>query len=240
MQNQQWLPFLSNEFLCAEIRALQHAAERARSKADKDGARNVIDPFSALFQMGLLGISPNDWPKIEQGSQIEKSLQNQVGNFHQKILGKVGVWQDLGTGAVLDLVSTPHRIVAEIKNKHNTIKASHQASLYEQMLGQVRKKGQGYFGFTAYYVEIIPKKPTRYNVPFTPSDNTTGLRKPADDLIRRIDGASFYALVTGYPDALMRVFDAIPHALEELGIKGMASGTIQHLLTNYFHAAFGE
>jgi hypothetical protein len=100
---------------------------------------------------------------------------------------------------------------------HNTLKASYQSGLYDKLSGLVRKKGQQYYGFTSYYVEIIPKHPARYNVPFTPSDNTTGSKKPEDVLIRKIDGASFYALASGHGNALKQVYEIIPEALATMG-----------------------
>ena len=233
-----WLPFLPNSTLIEAVRELQNAANSARVKAEKKSGRNVIDPFTALFQMQLLQIAPEDWPLFEQNRQIEKSLQNDIGNFHQSILGSIPDWQNLRTGSVVDLVCVDRRIVAEVKNKHNTLKASDQAGLYDKLHDLVRKKGQEYAGYTAYYVEIIPKKPERYDLPFTPSDNTTGTRKPADELIRRIDGASFYALATGHHDALHQLFLALPHAFAALGITSTAA--LPALLADYYSAAFGS
>ncbi len=231
-----WLPFLSNEALCDAVQHLQEVANSARVKAEKSGGRNVIDPFTALFQMQLLGIQPEDWPLIEQNRQIEKSLQNEIGKFHQRILGEISGWKNLHTGSVVDLVCEQRRIVAEVKNKHNTLKASDQAGLYDKLHDLVRKKGQSFAGFTAYYVEIIPKTTTRYDTPFTPPDNTTGTRKAEDMLIRRIDGASFYALVTGQHDALQQLFHALPKAFAALGLPA-----VEHsLLETYFSAAFGD
>ena len=142
-----------------------------------------------------------------------------------------------GKGAVVDLVSKDRKIIAEVKNKHNTLKASDQSGLYGKLHGLVRKKGQEFFGYTAYYVEIIPKKPQRYDLPFIPSDNTTGTKCSSDELIRRIDGASFYALSTGYADGLAQIFKAIPKGLQALGIKPLSS-VDSKVLETYFHAAF--
>ncbi|HQS03510.1 MAG: hypothetical protein B7Y07_09360 [Halothiobacillus sp. 24-54-40] len=233
-----WLPFLPNNTLIEAVRELQNVANAARIKAEKEGGRNVIDPFTALFQMQLLEIAANDWPLIEQNRQIEKSLQNDIGNFHQTILGNLPGWQNLHTGAVVDLVCVERRIVAEVKNKHNTLKASDQAGLYDKLHDLVRKKGQEFAGFTAYYVEIIPKKPERYDLPFTPSDNTTGTRKPEDALIRRIDGASFYALASGHNDALRQLFHALPNAFAALGLA--STNALPALLVDYYSVAFGS
>ncbi len=76
-------------------------------------------------------------------------------------------------------------------------------------------KASKYKGFTAYYVEIIPKKATRYDICFVPSDNKIGRKSEANECIRQIDGASFYELVTGEKDALASLFDALPSVIEK-------------------------
>lgn len=236
--HQPWLPFLQNDELIRALRELQRVAEAARIKADKDAGRNVIDPFTAAFQMQLLDIAPSDWPRMEQSRQMEKSLQNAIGEFHQGILGCLHGWENLHTGSVVDLVCRERKMIAEVKNKHNTLKASDQAGLYDKLHDLVRKKGQEFAGFTAYYVEVIPKTATRYDVPFTPPDNTTGTRKAEDVLIRKIDGASFYALATGHADALAQLFHALPNGFAALGLS--AVDTRQAPLADYFASAFGS
>jgi len=233
-----WLNKPHREVLISALRKLDGIAQQAKNKAHDDAGRNVIDPFTALFQMQFLDIAPEDWPKIERHRQIEKSLQNAIGDFHQSILGGLPGWVNLGRGQVVDLVCREKKLIAEVKNKHNTLKASDQAGLYNKLHDLVRKKGQEYFGYTAYYVEIIPKKPECYDRMFTPSDNTTGTPKPEDPLIRRIDGASFYALATGYNDALHQLFHALPQAFAVLGIA--SSSTLPALLVDYYSAAFGS
>ena len=234
-----WLPFMTNDALCQILGELKIAADTAKTKAENSFSRNVIDPFTALFQMQLLSIQSADWPMIENRRQIEKSLQNHIGNFHQKLLGTLTGWNDMMVGSVVDLVSEERRIIAEVKNKHNTLKKSDQSGLYDKLSELVRKKGQRYYGFTAYYVEIIPKHPVRYNEVFTPSDNTTGSKKPEDPLIRKIDGASFYALATGHEDALRQVYEAIPKALAQIGLPPM-NREDKAMLSNYFSDAFGS
>ena len=43
---------------------------------------------------------------------------------------------------------------------------------------------------------------------------------PADSKVREIDGRSFYAMVTGYDDALDMLHDQIPIALAQSGAIG--------------------
>ena len=53
----------------------------------------------------------------------------------------------------------------------------------------------------------------RYDEPFTPPDKNTGTNAYANESIRRIDGASFYTLVTGVEDALEQVFRTLPQVI---------------------------
>ena len=55
-------------------------------KAQKNVARNHIDPFSALFDATLQNISLEQWLVSEQRRQAQKTLQHALGHFHQKIL----------------------------------------------------------------------------------------------------------------------------------------------------------
>ena len=125
-----------------------------------------------------------------------------------------------------------------MKNKHNTVKGADLAKLYDGLADLVMPKTQSYHGYTAYYVTIVPKRKTPFNDPFTPSDNKTGERRPANPLIRKIDGKSFYALVTGIEDALEQLFDALPSIIEDVSIEGYAF-TDKAALKEFYRKAFG-
>jgi regulatory protein YycH of two-component signal transduction system YycFG len=141
-----------------------------------------------------------------------------VGLFHQNILGSVDGWSNLKTGKQYDLVNDSGTIIAEVKNKHNTVKKSDEISYYRGFDNLVNNKNGKYEGATAYYVRVIPETPVPYNKPFTPSDNEKGKRAPVDEKIRDIDGKSFYAMVTGVEDALEQVHNQIPHAIAKLAL----------------------
>ena len=74
-KKKNWLPFIENEELCRILGELKIASDEAKEKAEQSLSRNVIDPFTALFQMQLLSISAKEWPDVEKRRQIEKSLQ---------------------------------------------------------------------------------------------------------------------------------------------------------------------
>lgn len=230
------LSFISDEALTHAVKHLLATAAEAQKKATKDFSRNVIDPFALLFEMSGFHVDQDTWTVGEKRRQAQKTLQNQVGTFHQKILGAVDGWNDLETGSVVDVVSTERKIIAEIKNKYNTVKGSDKVKVYDQLDTCVMTKGHQYKDFTAYYVEILPKSRARYDKAFVPPDNTKGKPRSANPLIRQIDGYSFYALATGVPDALEQLFTVLPDVVESCSEYRFAD---REFARSFFQKAFG-
>lgn len=232
-----YLPFLPDDVFLPLVKTMLDEAARAHRKAEQAFGRNVVDPFAVLFEMGGFGLDGSAWLASEKARQAQKTLQNHVGAFHQSLLGSLPGWQNLGTGEVFDLCCPECSIVAELKNKHNTVKGSDKVKVYDQIAKAVLTKGHKYKGYTGYYVEIIPKSPGRYDKPFTPSDNETAQQRPANELIRQIDGYSFYALATGVPDALQQVFAALPDAIEACSPNRVID---REFAKSFFDKAFGQ
>ena len=113
------LEFISDKDLISEVRNLVKKTLEKRSKAEKDFTKNVVDPFGSLFEAPSFP-SHESWKSSELMRQTQKTIQNHVGTFHQKILGHVVGWADLGTGSVVDLVNNDRKIIAEVKNKYVT------------------------------------------------------------------------------------------------------------------------
>jgi len=183
------LSFITDEALYLSVEEVLKTAQKATKDAEEKLYDNVIDPFSALFDALRKNITFGQWIEEEKIRQSQKTLQNAVGNFHQDILGSIQGWKNLKQGNVIDLENNEKLIIAEVKNKYNTTKGNHKPNIYDDFNTQLNSS---YKGFTAFYVEVIPKSITRYNKLFTPSDNKTHLRRPENKHIRVIDGYSFY------------------------------------------------
>lgn len=236
MGNHFGLSWISDDDLAMEVRHLLVVADNATQKTQAF-EKNVIDPFSSIFEMAGFGVGFNDWVKNESMRQAQKSLQNHVGAFHQRILGKVNGWQDLRTGSEADLINDQKKIIAEVKNKYNTVSGSKLADQYRSLEMLVQQKASKFYQYTSYFVNIIPKDKLRYNRPFVPSDKAQGKKCPTNDLIREIDGASFYHLVTGEKYALRELFIALPKVVKEISNNKISSSDFNQLLT-FFDAAF--
>lgn len=206
------LTFISEEKLTEICADIVEKGQSAISNSNERLFENVIDPFSALFDSAISGISLSDWIRREKTRQMQKTLQNAIGGFHQNVIGSINGWQNLGTGKVLDLKCDSKKILAEVKNKWNTTKGNHKVRIYDdlkKLLGKPQFKG-----YKGYYVAILSK--TKINAPFTPSDNETGTRRPMNPNIREVDGATFYDIATGEKDSLKNLYNVLPQILSNI------------------------
>lgn len=183
-----------------------------KQKEEPDIYKNTLDCFSAVIEASIRGITLEEWIGSEKERQAQKTLQNKIGEFHQKAIATIEGVEDLGVGGVVDIICREKKIVAEIKNKWNTTKGNHKNQIYDDLLMQVQAN-EGYIG---YYVEILSKKGLRYDKPYTPSDNRTKQRRPLNENIRVIDGRSFYELLTGKKDALKEMYLLLPDLTSEI------------------------
>lgn len=236
------LNFISDDALENEVFLVLDIAIRAKLAADKNFEKNVIDPFASLFEIAGFGITHDKWIENEKARQYQKTLQNHVGNFHQKILGHVTGWHDLGIGSEVDLMCPEKKIIAEIKNKYSTVSGGKLKDVYQDLKSLVTPKSSQYKDYTAYFVTIIPRSPGRFDKAFTPSDRSTGGKCEENSLIRTIDGANFYSLVTGEDDALEALFNALPAVITKIlqsrFKKSGLSPTDTKLIAQHFNAAF--
>lgn len=207
------LSFISDTRLKELVASLLSRYKTALSAKDDAIYRNVIDPFSSIFDAMQQGIPLSAWLGQERSRQTQKTLQNMVGEFHQHVLGSIPGWEDLGIGGGIDLRNREMRIIAEIKNKHNTLNSGGLVSIYDKLQKHL-DFDESYEGFTAYCIMVIPSNPNPMNVPFCPSDK--GTQRPRREDIRKIDGKSFYSLATGEREALQNLYSRIPVIVGEI------------------------
>ncbi len=208
-----FLNYISDEDFLTHVKKVLDVGMAKQQLANKTFYKNVIDPFGPIFEAAVNDISIEDWKKFEKSRQAQKTLQNAIGDFHNDILGSVEGWSKLEKGNEIDLIKDDLSIIAEVKNKYNTVSGGKLVDHYNEFDNLVNNKSSKYSGATAYFVQIIPKRAEPMDRCFTPSDKAKGNRKPEDERIREIDGRSFYELVTGEADALDQLHKQIPAAI---------------------------
>ena len=212
MVEKRIVPFIADEKLIEAVRRVVSRAKSKLDKAEKTLDKNVLDPFSALFESIINGIEPEEWLLQERGRQIQKTIQQAVGDFHQEIIGGIDGWENMGKGHLVDVRNMEKKIVAEVKSKHNTVTGQHLPRIYDELkhaLDQAQYKG-----FTGYFIHMVPKKKehTKY---FTPSDNRKKKNRPQNNNIIEISGWLFYDIATGQKDSLYTLYSALPRVLKE-------------------------
>jgi hypothetical protein len=211
------LLWISDEDLYSAISELTSRAEKAKNNANRIMHKNVVDPFSSLIIASTLGVDKEGLINIQQSSSTLSGISSALGNFHQRILGAVEGWENHDAG--YDLENTSSKMLAEVKNKHNTMNSTNKAAVVAELDIAIRQKGSGW---TGYLVAIVPKSPIRYETRLTTA------QRP----IYEIDGVSFYAKVTGDERALHDLFAVI---LEEL-----SGRIVDEEIKTYFNFIFNQ
>lgn len=205
-----YLTFIKDEDLCAHV---SWVLSYVKKPTGKSFYKNAVDPFSAVFEASIQEVPLSKWVELEKIRQGQKSMQNKLGDFHQRILGSMPGWENLGRGNLIDVKNDEKKIIAEIKNKHNTTKGSDKIVIYDALKFALENK---YLGYTGYYVEIIPKNRYVYDKDFSPPDNKTHTIRETFSRIHVIDGKSFYALASGVPNALKQLYEVLPQVIGDI------------------------
>ncbi len=218
------LPWLDRETLyqCARNRFSRGLSQLKKINHD---ALNV-DPTSIIARAELSGMAYKEILDMDVKMRTLKSLQNAIGLFHQDILGSCAGWQNTGTsGGVFDISSEQpvalaggRRVFAEVKMRYNTIKASDEKNVHDDLASAV-KMNQGPKHAVGYLIQIVPKGCQAYDQPWKVSG------RPALDYVRHIDGVSAYHLVTGYEDAFAQLLHALPSVFREVRREVLGTAT---------------
>ena len=188
----------------------KHVFQRAITKAREVELQLPPDPFTLVTQGVLFHQSAESMFSFEKLREVNKTISNAVGNWHQAVLGLADGWVNLGAnGGGVDLrVMTEdplHPIAVEVKNRFNTIKSSDEKELWDKLYFLAQTNGS-----KSYLVQIVPKTPERYDRPWNVSGRTPNER------VRCCDGATAYSWAFGRSNALRELYDAFPLILGDV------------------------
>lgn len=170
-------------------------------------SKNDIDAIKTIFDVTVKQIGFDGWANKEIERQQDKTINNKIGEFHQELLGKVDGWVNLGIEdeTEIDLKKKDNTVFIELKNKHNTMNSSSTKTCREKLENVIAK----YPNATAYWAYIISKK-------YKTEERVWIYKGRENEKIRRISGDLLYEMITGDPDALEKVYEAIPKAIVDI------------------------
>lgn len=212
------LKFISDENLKNHIaETIKHYGDKLQPYDAKKFNENIIDPIKLIFDKNVYGASWEEIIKSEIFRQRDKSNNNSIGYFHQKIfqyiagctVPKIGwdvIFQKDG-GIELEDCGKVGKIFVEIKNKHNTMNSSSSAKTYMKMQGQLLRDDD----CACLLVEVIAKK--SQNISWIVS--LDGQRQK-HRRIRRVSIDEFYKIVTGEENSFYELCMILPEMIEEV------------------------
>ena len=133
------LDFISEDDLTNHVKAtIEKYGEKLESFDIKRFNKNIIDPIKLIFDKTVYHSSWEEIVGNEIFRQRDKSNNNDIGYFHQRIFqyisgcrvpdnGKEGGWDVIyenPNGISLPDGSIVHTVYVEMKNKHNTMNSA--------------------------------------------------------------------------------------------------------------------
>jgi len=202
----KYVNFISDEHLLNSIKNLHKAYLKAKNNISKKSFyNNKIDTIKLTFDSKFNHINENDLIQSEILRQIDKSINNSIGTFHEQILGGINGYE-VGNMSGFDIKATDNTLFADIKNKHNTMNSSSAEALFQKLARYAddNKKAK------CYWVQILAKG--SFNELWQGEING---KEYSHSRVYKISGDKFYALLTKQDDALFQLYKVLPTAIND-------------------------
>ncbi|MDD2963038.1 MAG: Eco47II family restriction endonuclease [Bacteroidales bacterium] len=202
----RYVNFITDEHLMYCIKNLHLAYLRAKQNISKKSLyANKVDTFKLTFDSKFNGMNEEDIIQSEILRQIDKSINNSIGTFHEQILGGISGYE-IGNLSGFDIKATNNTLFADIKNKHNTMNSSSAEALFQKLA----RYADDYKKAKCYWVQILAK--SSFNDHWSGEING---KEYSHSRVFKISGDQFYALLSGQDDALFRLYKVLPKAIKD-------------------------
>lgn len=212
------LPFISKENFKKHVQeTILKYGEKLESFDLKRFNSNIIDPIKLIFDKSVYKTSWEEIVNNEIFRQRDKSNNNDIGYFHQKMFSyfegcevpQAG-WDVIyrnPDGIVMPEGDIVHTVYIEMKNKHNTMNSASSAKTYIKMQSQLLDDDD----CACLLVEAIAKH--SQNVKWTTKVDGKNVQHRR---IRRVSMDQFYAIVTGDENAFYKMCMALPEVINSV------------------------
>lgn len=195
--------------------------------------KNIVDPIKMIFDKTVYQTSWDEIVGNEIFRQRDKSNNNDIGYFHQRIFqyinnchvpdnGTEGGWDvifQVPEGITLPEGDIVHTVYVEMKNKHNTMNSAAAGKTYIKMQSQLLDDDD----CACFLVEAIAKKSQNIKWSTTVDGKSVSHKK-----IRRVSLDQFYVLVTGQEDAFYKMCMVLPKVIEKVVNEGGEDVKVPH------------
>ena len=211
----KYVNFISDDHLLACIGNLHRGYLKARNNITKKNFyTNKVDTIKLTFDSKFNEIDEESLIQSEILRQIDKSINNSIGTFHEQILGGIKGFE-VGNLSGFDIKAKDDTLFADIKNKHNTMNSSSAESLFQKLKGYA----DNYKNSKCYWVQILAKG--SFCELWTADING---KEYSHSRVYKISGDQFYALLSEKEDALFQLYKALPSAIKDY-LKSIEKGS---------------
>lgn len=202
----KYLSYISDEHLLSCIENLHKSYLKAKANVSKKKFyKNKIDTIKLTFDAKFNDLDEETLIKTEINRQIDKSINNSIGTFHEQILGGIKGYE-MGNLSGFDIKATNDTLFADIKNKHNTMNSSSAESLFQKLAHYADTYKQA----KCYWVQILAKN--SFNQKWFGEING---KEYSHSRVYKISGDQFYKLLTGNENALFELYEILPKAISD-------------------------
>lgn len=202
----KYVNFVSDEHLLECVRNLHNSYLKAKNNISKKNFySNKVDTIKLTFDSKFNDISEEDLIQAEILRQIDKSINNSIGTFHEQVLGGIEGYE-VGNLSGFDIKATNDTLFADIKNKHNTMNSSSSEALFQKLA----RYADTYKNAKCYWVQILAKG--SFNESWKGDING---KEYSHSRVFKISGDQFYALLSGQQDALLQLYKALPLVISD-------------------------
>ena len=201
-----YVNFITDEHLLLCVGNLHNSYLKAKKNISKERFyANKIDSIKLTFDSKFNNINEKDLIETEILRQIDKSINNSIGTFHEQLLGGIKNYE-IGNLSGFDIKAIDNTLFADIKNKHNTMNSSSAEALFQKLarFADDHKKAK------CYWVQILAKN--SFNELWTGDING---KEYSHSRVFKISGDQFYYLLTGQKDAFYQLYKALPKAIND-------------------------
>lgn len=171
---------------------------------------NKLDVIKLTFDKHFKNQTDEELLESEVVRQIDKSITNAIGTFHEEMLGSIEGYVR-GNLDGWDIKSkNDNSLFADIKNKHNTMNSTATEGLYQKLQRLAKENPKA----KCYWVQVISTKSfdEQWHETFGTKKGTP--RSYNHPRVRKISGDKFYALLSGKDDALCQIYKVLPTVID--------------------------
>lgn len=202
----KYVDFISDNHLLECIQHLHNAYLKAKKNISKKSFyNNKVDTIKLTFDAKFNAMSEASLIEAEILRQIDKSVNNSIGIFHEQVLGGIEGYER-GKKSGFDIKAVDDSLFADIKNKHNTMNSSAAESLFQKLARYADSHKQA----KCYWVQILAKGSF-----IDKWGGEINGKEYSHSRVYKISGDQFYALLTGKPTALLDLYKALPLAIAD-------------------------